>query len=57
MVLAVAIFVLVALSAATTQEQNTEQLYGDIYYEIGSFSLHYPGDPGENGNRCQREVP
>lgn len=56
MLLVAAILVLVALSAAIAEEQNNEQLFGDIYYEIGSFSLRY-NNPGERGNRCQREVP
>ncbi|XP_036321232.1 tenascin isoform X1 [Rhagoletis pomonella] len=47
---------LTAITYIAAQDQNAEQLFGDIYYEIGSFSLRY-NDPNGRGNKCQREVP
>ncbi|CAD6997400.1 unnamed protein product [Ceratitis capitata] len=57
MLLTWAILLAAALESASCQDaKNTEQLFGDIYYEIGSFSLRY-SDPSERGNKCLREVP
>ncbi|XP_067620181.1 epidermal growth factor-like protein isoform X2 [Eurosta solidaginis] len=53
--LSVILFIATILCAAT-QNDKTEQLYGDIYYEIGAFSLHY-NDPNNHEHKCQREVP